>query len=195
MLQPVPLPEATAEAAGGMKPYTERIPGSDASFDMVPIPGGKFVMGSPPGEAGRGADEGPPFEAEIEPFWMGKCEVTWKEYELWGLGYDALREKPPGQALDPHDSLADAITRPTKPYADMSFGMGKDGCPAIAMTHLAAKVYCKWLSAKTGRYYRLPTEAEWEYACRDEDGLQLRGRSQGLEGPRVVLRGQRREVS
>ncbi len=166
MLEPVPLPESKAAAEAEMKAYTERIPGTKVTFDMVPIPGGKFLLGSPPGEAHRAEHEGPQIEVEVEPFWMGRCEVTWEEYELWGMGLDAALHKETEQELSPWDRLADTITRPTKPYSDMTFGMGKDGYPAICMTHLAAKVYCKWLSAKTGRYYRLPTEAEWEYAAR-----------------------------
>lgn len=166
MLEPVPLPDTGAKTQAEMKPYTERIPGTKVTFDMVPIPGGKFMMGSPPDEPKRAAHEGPQLEVELEPFWMGKCEVRWEEYELWGLGYDAQRKKDAKQELSARDRLADAITRPTKPYSDMTFGMGREGYPAICMTHLAAKVYCKWLSAMTGRYYRLPTEAEWEYAAR-----------------------------
>lgn len=166
MLKPVETPNADATAEAEMKPYTQQIIGTDVTFDMVPIPGGKFKMGSPEDEADRKDDEGPQFEAAIEPFWMGKCEVTWEEYELWGMGLDKQFRRVTGGQTTKWDELADAITVPTKPYADMSFGMGKDKTPAICMTQLAAKMYCKWLSAKTGYYYRLPTEAEWEYACR-----------------------------
>lgn len=166
MLKPVETPDADAATEAEMKPYTQKIIGTDVSFDMVPIPGGTFTMGSPEDEADRKEDEGPQFEASVEPFWMGKCEVTWEEYELWGMGLDKQFRRVTGGKTTEWDTLADAITLPTKPYADMSFGMGKDKTPAICMTQLGAKMYCKWLSAKTGYYYRLPTEAEWEYACR-----------------------------
>jgi formylglycine-generating enzyme required for sulfatase activity len=159
-------PQSKAEAAAEMKRYVEPIVGTDLKFEMVPIAGGKFLMGSPAEEKGRQKDEGPQHEVKIDPFWMEAHDVTWEEYELWGLGLDKQRREMNKIAATDHDKLVDTVAMPTKPYADMSFGMGKEGYPAISMTQFAAKVYCKWLSAKTGHYYRLPTEAEWEYACR-----------------------------
>lgn len=155
-------PAHSDQAPADFKPYTQTIPGTSLKFDMVPIPGGTFLMGSPATEAGRGADEGPQHPVTVRPFWMGKTEVTWDEYDqYWKKQEDAVREKP-----TPADKLADAVTRPTPPYADETFGHGREGHPALCITHHAAMQYCQWLSAKTGKVYRLPTEAEWEYACR-----------------------------
>jgi formylglycine-generating enzyme required for sulfatase activity len=163
---PADVKDTAAKTAAEMKPYTDVIANGEVTFDMVPIPAGKFLMGSPSSEEGRKEDEGPQHEVEIDPFWMGKCEVTWNEYEIWMFNIDIQRRELNKVAATEREKLADAVTRPTKPYTDMTFGMGKEGYPAICMTQLAAKTYCEWLSAKTGRYYRLPTEAEWEYACR-----------------------------
>ncbi|QDU82141.1 Serine/threonine-protein kinase pkn1 [Polystyrenella longa] len=159
-------PEAEATNQDEMKPYEQVIPGTDVKYGMVPIPGGTFTMGSPEDEEERADDEGPQHKVKIEPFWMGKCEVTWDEYDIWSFNLDIQRRKLFRKKATENDILADAVTRPTKPYTDMTFNKGHDGYPAICMTQLAARVYCEWLSAKTGHYYRLPTEAEWEYACR-----------------------------
>ena len=152
-----------------MKPYTESIAGTEMKFDLLPIPGGVFEMGSPATESKRGDDEGPVHRVKIAPFWMGKYEVSWDEYYEYALSLDIKRkeeEKIDQTTLPPTEKAADAVTRPTPPYADMTFGFGRRGQPAICMTHHAAIEYCRWLSAKTGKTYRLPTEAEWEYACR-----------------------------
>ena len=150
--------------ASAMEDYKETITGTKVTFDMVAIPAGKFKMGSPESEEGRREDEGPQVEISISPFWMGKHEVTWNEYELFMYPEEMARLINVGD--DYNDPLADAVTNPTKPYVEMSFGMGKEKFPAISMTQHAANKYCQWLSAKTGHFYRLPTEAEWEYACR-----------------------------
>jgi formylglycine-generating enzyme required for sulfatase activity len=157
---------ADAASAADMKPYTQDISGTPVTFDMVPIQGGTFTMGSPDSEAGHQPDEGPQHQVTVDPFWMGRCEVTWDEYEIWTFNLDIQRRKLNKVEATALDKVSDAVTRPTKPYTDMTFGMGKEGFPAICMTQLAAKTYCQWLTAKTGHYYRLPTEAEWEYACR-----------------------------
>ena len=149
-----------------MKPYTNTIPGTRVTYVMMPIPGGEFMMGSPDNEPGRKPDEGPQHKVKISPFWMEQCEITWNEYELFMYPDEERRMRTTVATDESGDKLADAVTHPSKPYVEMSFGMGKDGFPAISMTQHAANKYCQWLSAKTGQFYRLPTEAEWEYACR-----------------------------
>ncbi len=152
------LAGAKEQAEEKMNLYTNTIPGTTIKYTMAPIHHGEFMMGSPDSEPGRGSDEGPSHKVKLDAFWMQQCEVTWNEYELFMLGENAPK--------DPAHPGVDATSKPTWPYGDMTLSMGKNGCPAINMTQHAANKYCEWLSAKTGHFYRLPTEAEWEYACR-----------------------------
>jgi len=145
------------------KGYKEALADNSVAFEMVPIPGGTYLMGSPASEPGRQADESPQHPVTIKPFWMGKCEVTWDEYDRFRkeLAVDAPEENEKKLKAN-----ADAVTGPTKPYADETFGHGREGNAVLAITYHAAVEYCRWLSAKTGKVYRLPTEAEWEWAAR-----------------------------
>ena len=127
-----------------LSPITETIPGSAVKFDMLPLSTGATFL-----------DKN---KIEIKPFWIGKTEVTWDEYDVYMLKLDADDNPKLGEL--------DAIARPTKPYGAPDRGFGHKGYPALSMTFHAAQEYCRWLSIKTGKKYRLPTEAEWEYACR-----------------------------
>lgn len=157
---------SVATKAAEMRPYRETIPGTEAAFDLIPLPGGSFLLGSPTGEDDRKKDEGPQVEVQLSPFWMGTMEVTWVEYHEFMSALDIARRRAGRGEPVPQDPWADAVSRPTPPYVPMDFNMGVDGFPAICMTQFAARQYTKWLSMKTGRFYRLPSEAEWEYACR-----------------------------
>ena len=146
--------------------FTEFIPNTSVSFKMIAVEGGEFQMGSPENEQLRDTDEGPVRTVKVSPFFMGEVEVTWDGY--WTFYSQTMSEG----RLDPETVYAnnlsntDAISGPTPPFGNPGQGWGSGDRPAITMSHYAARTYCQWLSKVTGKNYRLPTEAEWEYACR-----------------------------
>ena len=145
--------------------YNQYILSTNYGLELSPIVGGQFLMGSPLNEKNRLADEGPVHKVKLDSFWMAKYETTWDLYNLFmSRNLDELQ--PAFNSKNEVNIDIDAVSGATTPYVEMSFGMGTDGFPAISMTQLAAKKFCQWLSAITGNFYRLPTEAEWEYACR-----------------------------
>lgn len=111
----IDIPEAKAADSAGMKAYVEQVPGSDSKFKLVPIPGGKFLMGSPATEKGHRPDEGPQHEVSVEPLWMEEHEVTWTEYELWALDIDKQRRKFQQTETADRDKLIDAVAAPPGP--------------------------------------------------------------------------------
>ena len=154
---------SASSATAPFQTYVEMIPATEVKFEMVAIPGGKFRMGSSRGDK----DEAPEREVIVKPFWMGATEVTWDEYEIFAFSRD-LPEKAPAATKQKAEELFgdDAMTRPSLPYGDPTYGYGRSGNPVINITYHAAMEYCRWLSNKTGKTYRLATEAEWEYAAR-----------------------------
>ncbi|WP_262504991.1 SUMF1/EgtB/PvdO family nonheme iron enzyme [Saccharicrinis fermentans] len=156
----------TATIVHQFENFTEQIPGTSVSFDMVAIPGGEFIIGSPSKEKYRQNDEGPQRKVKVSPFFMGKIEVTWDEYLAFFNATAAEGRKETVQKIQQSKDDVDAISGATPPWGAPDQGWGKGKRPAITMSHHAALTYCKWLSQVSGKKYRLPTEAEWEYAAR-----------------------------
>lgn len=165
----------SAIAADGKLPkkYTETITtktGAKLSLDMVLIPGGSFTMGSPADEADRGDDEGPQRKVSLDPFYLCSTEATIElflaYYQETGTAKKEFAEVQEAQKnAQPAADGVDTISGPTPVYGDMTMGYSTKH-PAIGMSWHNAMTFCRWLSQKTGKKYRLPTEAEWEYAAR-----------------------------
>lgn len=134
-LEVIPV-TAQAPAAG----YKESIAGTLVSFEMAAVPGGSVVV------AGQ--------TVEVGPFLIGRTEVTWDLYDVYAHALDGKTNE-----------AVDATARPSNPYGAPDYGWGHAGYPAISVTRQAAEAFCVWLSAKTGKAYRLPTEAEWVRAA------------------------------
>ena len=157
----------TSTSVSAFKSFTEQIPESTVSFTMIAIPGGAFKMGSPTNEPFRKDDEEPMRNVTVNSFFMSEIEVTWDMYwYFYSKTMSEGRTPPENVFANNSRSDADAISGPTPPFGFPDQGWGGGNRPAITMTHYAAETFCQWLSRVTGKKYRLPTEAEWEYAAR-----------------------------
>jgi formylglycine-generating enzyme required for sulfatase activity len=116
------------------------------------LPAGRFTMGSPVQEVGRQAGKGPPHEVTIaRPFAIGVYDVTRGEFAAFA--------RETGYSSDPKCDWRSPTVR-GQPISQ------SDNDPVVCMSSSDAQAYAKWLSAKSGHSYRLPSEAEWEYAAR-----------------------------
>ena len=153
LIASLPLLACAQEQTSPMEPYQQTVAGTPVKFNMLPVRAGTFTMGSD-GAAQPG--EGPARQVEVSAFWMQSHEVTHDEFLVFFDDEQFSR-----------NADVDAVTRPTPQYIDLSWGMGKQGgFPANSMSQHTALMYCRWLYKKTGVFYRLPTEAEWEYVCK-----------------------------
>jgi formylglycine-generating enzyme required for sulfatase activity len=145
--KPAARPAVQLKAPPAAAPgFVETLPGSVVKLDMVAIPPGVIAI------AGK--------KVVLKPYWIANTETTWEQFDVF------LGSGPSSPAYDQTKFAPDAIARPSKSYILPDLGWGHHGYPVINVSFLSATMYCRWLAKVTGKKFRLPTEAEWEYACR-----------------------------
>lgn len=129
-----------------LAPFTETLPGTVVKIEMIPVPGGSVTVGSK--------------TIEVKPFWIAKTETVWEAFDSF------VASGPPSPPYDQTKFAPDAIARPSKSYILPDLGWGHHGFPAINISIDSATMFCRWVASVTKKKYRLPSQAEWELACR-----------------------------
>ena len=137
-----------AQPAAAPKGFEVAVPGCTQKLALKPLAAGTVAVAD-----GKGGTS----ETKVAACWIASTETTWDMYDSFVFAMDrAEGEKDP----------VDAYTRPSKPYILMDRGFGHKNYPVISVSPKGANEFCKWLSQKTGKTFRLPTEAEWMLAAR-----------------------------
>jgi formylglycine-generating enzyme required for sulfatase activity len=134
---------------------------------MVAIRPGQFVMGSPDTETGRFSNEGPQHTVTIpKPFAISRCEITVKQFKQFvqETGYKTTAETV-GKGCNIWNPEKKEVQQPDKNWNSAGFSQTEQH-PVVCVSWQDAQHFVQWLSQRTGALYRLPTEAEWEYAAR-----------------------------